>query len=387
MRYISGHYVFTGSEFIKNGIVEVDSDGIIAGLSSTGRTVSEKAGVEFYNGIIMPGLVNAHCHLELSNMKGIIPEHQGMSDFCKHVMLHRNINPDERYSAMRDADKFMENEGIVAVGDISNTEASIEVKKNSRLTYRSFIETFGLNPDKADGIIDRAKNLQKIFEQNGLSASITPHAPYSLSEKLLLLSVNESNNARIASIHNMESLDEMELFETKRGKMRNLFGDYVDLFIYSYDSSMQRSVEYIAFETDLLLIHNTFVNIHDLKKINTDRMTFVLCPASNLYIENRLPDINLFLENNLKVAVGTDGLSSNTNLSILNELKILNSHFPQIGLHSLLRWATLNGAQALKLDSELGSFSVNRRPGILLLSGIDFKNMQLTERSRIERLA
>ncbi|MDR1338495.1 MAG: amidohydrolase family protein [Prevotellaceae bacterium] len=388
MRLISGHYIFTGREFIRNGIVETDSAGRIASLGSLGDSIVERESVEFFNGIIIPGFVNAHCHIELSHMKGVIPEKSGMSAFCKSIMSYRNSDADRQLSAMYEADKLMENEGIVAVGDISNRYLSIRMKKDSRLIYHTFVETFNLDPRLAGEVISMSKDIRRSFEKEGLRASISPHAPYSLSEKLFEMSVSEGNRDGIVSIHNEESIDEMELFADKKGKMRDLFGKNTDLFIHEYDRPIQRILKYIAPETSMMLVHNTHTNEQgiELALKRNKKTTWVLCPASNLYIENCLPDVSLFSKHKLHIALGTDGFSSNTKLSILNELKILDSAFPETGLQNLLRWATLNGAEALNLNEELGSFDTGKRPGILLLTDIDFKNMKLTENSRVKRL-
>jgi cytosine/adenosine deaminase-related metal-dependent hydrolase len=388
MRLISGHYVFTGREFIKNGVVEIDGSGNIVSLSSLGDSVVEKERTEFFNGIITPAFVNAHCHVELSHMKGVIPQHSGMTAFCQSVISYRNSDVGEQLSAMYEADKLMENEGIIAVGDISNNDLSAQMKKDSRLIYHTFVETLNLNPYLAAENIVKARNIKHQFEKEGLRVSITPHAPYSLSETLFELSVSEGNNSNILSIHNEESFDEMEVFANKQGQMRDFFGKDMDAFLPEYDNPLFRILKYIAPETNMLLIHNTHTSEQDFCRALTrnKKTTWVLCPASNLYIENTLPDVDMFSNLNAHVAVGTDSLSSNTNLSMLQELKILDSTFPSTGLQNLLRWATLNGAEALNLDSQLGSFDTGKSPGALFLSDIDFKNMRLTENSRVKRL-
>jgi cytosine/adenosine deaminase-related metal-dependent hydrolase len=385
MRLISGHYVFTGREFIRNGVVEIDRSGKIISLSSLGDAIIEKERTEFFNGIIIPGFVNAHCHIELSHMKGVIPQHSGMTAFCKSVISYRNSDVNEQISAMYEADKLMENEGVVAVGDISNNDLSAQMKSDSHLVYHTFVETLNLNPSLADENIAKARNVKQTFENKGLRVSITPHAPYSLSEKLFELSVIEGNNSGILSIHNEESVDEMDLFAKKQGRMRDFFGKDMDAFLPEYDNPLNRILNYIAPETTMLLIHNTHTNEQDFQQaLNRNQKTsWVLCPSSNLYIENDLPDVNMFAKLGAHVAIGTDSLSSNTNLSILQELKILDSKFPATGLQTLLRWATLNGAEALNLDSELGSFDAGKRPGVFVLSNIDLKNMRLTEKTTL----
>ncbi|MDR1887642.1 MAG: amidohydrolase family protein [Prevotellaceae bacterium] len=388
MRLISGHYVFTGREFIRNGVVETDNAGNIAGVGTLGDSIVEKERTEFFNGIIIPGFVNAHCHVELSHMRGAIPQHSGMTEFCKSVISYRHSDVNEQIAAMYEADKLMENEGIVAVGDISNNDLSLRMKRDSRLIYHTFVETLNLNPDAAGEVIAEARNIRHSFEKAGLRVSVTPHASYSLSEKLFELSVAEGNSSGILSIHNEESTDEMELFATKRGKMRDFFGRETDLFLHEYDNPLLRILKYTAPETRTLLIHNTHTDRQDLERASAHcgKITWVLCPASNLYINSELPDADLFAEHNAHVAVGTDSFASNTHLSILRELKILDSAFPKTGLQNLLRQATLNGAEALGLDSELGSFDAGKRPGVLLLSDIDFKTMRLTENSKVKRL-
>ncbi|MDR1593019.1 MAG: amidohydrolase family protein [Prevotellaceae bacterium] len=388
MRLISGHYVFTGREFVRNGVVEFDNAGKVVSIGSLGDSVIEKERTEFFNGIISPGFINAHCHSELSHIKGVIPQHSGMTEFCKSVISYRNSDVNEQVLAMYEADKQMENEGIVAVGDISNNDLSVKMKKDSRLIYHTFVETLNLNPNLADENIAKARTVKQNFANAGLRVSITPHAPYSLSERLFEMSVAEGNDSGILSIHNEESFDEMELFAKKQGKMRDFFGNEMDDFLSCYDNPLHRILKYIALETNLLLIHNTHTNEQDFRQTLTRnrKTTWVFCPASNLYIENNLPDVNLFSKLNAHVAIGTDSLSSNTNLSMMQELKILDSTFPATGLQTLLRWATLNGAEALNLDSELGSFELGKRPGALLLSDIDFKNMRLTTNSKTTRL-
>jgi cytosine/adenosine deaminase-related metal-dependent hydrolase len=112
----------------------------------------------------------------------------------------------------------------------------------------------------------------------------------------------------------------------------------------------------------------------------------VFCPNSNLYIENQLPPVFLFRKENLNICLGTDSLASNHELSVLAEMITLQIHFPEIKLEELVCWATLNGAKALKMENRFGSFEVGKNPGVNLISGIDFKTMKLTEKSKVKRL-
>jgi cytosine/adenosine deaminase-related metal-dependent hydrolase len=118
------------------------------------------------------------------------------------------------------------------------------------------------------------------------------------------------------------------------------------------------------------------------------RFYFVLCPGSNLFIQNRLPNLLLFSSQELyqNVCLGTDSLASNTSLSILEEMKIIQHYAPEIPHNMLLQWATLNGARALGFDHLLGSFEKGKTPGVNLFTHIDFKNKRLTTESTVKML-
>jgi cytosine/adenosine deaminase-related metal-dependent hydrolase len=139
---------------------------------------------------------------------------------------------------------------------------------------------------------------------------------------------------------------------------------------------------------NILLIHNIYTEQSDIDfaKSRREKLFWVLCPNSNLIIENRLSDVELFIRNNLNIALGTDSYSSNTELSILGEIKTLASHYPHLPLELLIRWSTLNGAKALEIDNKFGSFEKGKNPGINLITAIDFENIKLTKESRVKKL-
>jgi len=138
------------------------------------------------------------------------------------------------------------------------------------------------------------------------------------------------------------------------------------------------------------LVHNTFTKKEDLEELKRRRSLentfFVLCPNSNLYIENQLPPVTLFCEENLNICLGTDSLASNHKLSVLDEMITLQLNFSELELENLVQWASLNGAKALQIDATFGSFEVGKNPGINLILGVDFKTMKLTDKSKVRRL-
>src|SRR5690606_6759429 len=140
----------------------------------------------------------------------------------------------------------------------------------------------------------------------------------------------------------------------------------------------------------LILVHNTRTQKSDLEALKKNRPMkntyFALCPNSNSYIENQLPPVSLFRNEKLTICLGTDSLASNHQLSILAEMMTLQINFPELKLDELLTWATLNGAKALQIDTNFGSFELGKNPGVNLITGIDFKTMKLTDSSRVKRL-
>ena len=143
-------------------------------------------------------------------------------------------------------------------------------------------------------------------------------------------------------------------------------------------------------DNKLLLIHNILTRQKDIDLIaktrSLNKTWFVLCPNSNIFIEDRLPDIELFRKNELKICLGTDSLSSNRKLSILDEMKTIQNFFPLIPLGEIVSWATRNGAEALEMDDWAGTIEPGKRPGINLITGIDLKQLQLLPNSKVKKL-
>jgi len=183
MKSYRADYVFpVNADPIKNGVVTVDNYGKIISVNTSGYP---GVGIETLKGVLCPGFINTHCHLELSHLKGKTPQGTGLVDFIIAVQKLRNAGLDEVSEAAREADQEMYDNGIVAVGDISNSAHSIPVKTASKLYYHTFIELFSFLPDRAAETFDRALKLMKQFEP--MPASVAPHAPYSVSKELFRL--------------------------------------------------------------------------------------------------------------------------------------------------------------------------------------------------------
>jgi len=362
--------LFDGYRFRKQDEVLVtDEKGKIYGIIPLADAGEDIRKVE---GILCPGFVNAHCHLELSFLKGVIPTHTGLVGFVSQVMQHRNANSEIIEQSIIDAEAEMIANGIVAVGDICNTPNTIAQKQKGRVRYQNFIEVAGFVPGAAESRFNAIKEIAEqfyIYFPN--NTSIVPHAPYSVSLPLLD-KIKEHSRNKIFSIHNQESAQETLFFKEQTGDFLSLYNNLgVDLSFFknTYKSSVEYYIGKIAKEMNALFVHNTFTSKEDIDNIvnQINNPYFCLCPAANLYIENSLPNINLFrsVNDGNNIVVGTDSLASNNSLNILGELSIIQQHFPVIEVEELLKWATINGARALTLEKSLGSFEINKQPGVL----------------------
>ncbi len=396
MRKIAATYILTGNQPpIRNGVLVCEDDGTIINIIEKGDKLNEEAGLEFYSGVLVPGFVNAHCHLEFSHTKGQIEEKTGIAGFIKKINQLRTSTDEEMQKAMQVADRKMWAAGIAAVGDVSNSVLSAQVKLKSALLYHTFVEVFDFHPSRADRAFQIALDVKEGMHKRGLSTSIVPHSPYSVSEPLFQkIKENAVKTGGILSIHNQESKGESEFYHKGTGPIAGHFQNNLGLDISHWKatgkSSLQSILQYLPAENKLLLVHNTYTSEDDIEFLLENRAhqnTFlVLCPNSNLYIENALPPLDLFQKYNLKICLGTDSLASNHQLSVLSEMITLQTRFPEITLQELLDFACLNGAEALGFGDQLGSFEIGKKPGVNLLTKLDLKELKLTKDTQVKRL-
>jgi cytosine/adenosine deaminase-related metal-dependent hydrolase len=410
MRKISADYIFPiSAEPIKNGVVTIADDGTIIEVSAVSDSKNNQREIEYHKGIICPGFVNTHCHLELSHLRSQISENKGMTGFIKEVISKRShFSKEQIQQAIEIAEAEMIKNGIVAVGDISNDNSTFRQKGKKNLLYHTFIEIFDFNPDRANEVFENALTLKKQLSIINCPFSIVPHAPYSVSEKLFrLISEEAIKNNSIISIHNQESLGESELFISQSGVMFEAFkqiGINMDLIKKTGVNSLQTTLPKLPQSQKTLLVHNTFTSKEDiqwaeklmengkwkmkngsLSTLNSALSTlyWCTCPNANMYIENKLPNYNYFIEENVHVTIGTDSLASNWSLSVLDELKTITKQYPHIPLQTLLLWSTKNGADFLGF-TQLGTIEIGKKPGLNLLSNVN--ELKISEKTEVKCL-
>ena len=360
--------------------------------------------VEVYSGILSPGFVNCHCHLELSHMKGVIPEGTGLVDFLSTVIRQRTAAFAEASAtrgggatsasgeeAIRHAiaagEQEMLDNGIMAVGDICNTADTVTQKALGRLYYHNFIETMGFVEQGASARFAHSLGIFNAFAEAYQlpieSNSIVPHAPYSVSGALFRLIAGFPGN-HLLTIHNQESEAENEWLLSGKGDFLRLY-ELLGLDVSFYHGTGKRSLEsflpYFYRNQSLILVHNVATGAEDVRPAGPD-LYFCLCPNANLYISGQLPDVELLQRQGCRIVIGTDSLASNHQLSILEELKTLQRTFPGLPTPTLLQWATAGGAEALQVEGVLGTFAAGKQPGVVLIEGGEGDRLTVGARPR-----
>jgi len=390
MKHFSAQYILTNEgPPLKRGIVTVENDGTITGVEDSGGNISEKESVEFHNGIIIPGFVNCHCHLELSHMKDLIPPKKGLAEFLKNFSKRREEGNENIPVSVSKADNEMYRDGVVVCADICNTRITFDIKKKSRIKYINLLEVFGIDPEKAGRRMDEIKQLTNLSRDYRIPSWIVPHTAYSLSLTLFRLLKAETETNKITSVHFMETDSEKSFLKYNDGPILDSFtesGLEVEV-LETVEDHETAILDEITPSGNLILVHNTFADRTTIKKVKKrENLFWCLCPNANLYIEDQVPPVDLLIEENCRIVTGTDSLASNSRLSILEELKTLHKYYPWVPLQELISWATINGAMALGEEAEYGSIKPGKKPGLLLLQDIDLHKMQLLPESNVVRL-
>jgi cytosine/adenosine deaminase-related metal-dependent hydrolase len=409
MRKISANKIYpVSSSPIENGVIIVDDNGKIIAIDTLEN--HDKTTIEFFDGVIVPGFINAHCHLELSHLNGVAQTGTGLIDFISQVIKNRNHSQEIIQEAIAREEKNMIDSGIVAVGDISNTTDSFAQKRKENLHYYTFVEYFDLfQENNTENILQQYDAVYNALTETAKNKkSKVPHAPYSVSRKLFdlltrhteLVSASKipkqsryssGRNDVTVSIHNQETIPENELFLSKTGDFISFYNrigcDSSDIPKLE-KPSIYYALEYLQKENRNLFVHNTLTTKEDIEnahlQLSKEKVFWATCPNANLYIENCLPNYKNFIETNAQVCIGTDSLTSNWQLNILEEMKTILKYQSYVDFETVLTWATLNGAKALGFADSLGTIEIGKTPGLVLIKNME--NGTLTNDSKSKKI-
>ena len=394
VKRIAARYLYTLESYepILNGFVEYDdADGTVLRTGKCGDDTSE----DILEGAIVPGFVNAHCHVELSHLHKKFYKGSGMAGFIDQINALRDWAADEVKTAL--AREWMDRmwaEGVSAMADISNDDSSFPVKASHKMYTRTFLEVFGSEPQMCEGVMADVRALNEKADQAGIDAAPTPHSCYTMSPQLLSASAAAGLERGYISYHSQESQQEEELIRNGSGAMyENRVRNGMSTPPVTGGSSLEYFIGRLAeagqapYDEHILLVHNVCLEQGDIDaaKEVMKNVYWAVCPLSNIFIHNALPPIDLMRANGLDITVGTDSLSSNDDLSMIAEIACLHENFPSVPMGELLTWASLNGARFLSKEDTLGSIVSGKRPGIVLVRGLD-KDGNITKESTSERI-
>lgn len=389
---VTAEFVYTleSPQPIRNGYVEYDeTDGTIISVGSCaeGETVEP--------GALVPGFVNAHCHVELSHLHKKFRKGTGMAGFIDQINELRDwAGREAKAQLVQEWMDKMWADGVSAMADISNDDSSFDVKSGHKMYTRTFLEVFGSEPHMCEGVMAEVTELGRVADKAGIDAVPTPHSCYTMSPQLLSASAAAGLAKGYLSYHSQESQEEEDLLRSGSGAMyENRKRSGMSTPPVTGESSLKYFLDRLAdakpapYDEHILLVHNVCLAQDDIdaaKKV-MNNVYWAVCPLSNIFIHNALPPIPLMRRNGLAITLGTDSLSSNDDLDMVKEMYCLHANFPEVPMSEILTWASMNGAAFLSKEDTLGSLSAGKKPGVVRISEIDGEGF-VTSASKSVRL-
>ncbi|CAN5704425.1 amidohydrolase family protein [soil metagenome] len=317
---------------------------------------------------ILPGLVNAHTHLELSWMRGQVAPSDSMPGWVERLMALRRTVGQEPSLPIVEAIAEARAAGTTLVGDITNTLAAYAALADSQISAAIFRELLGFNVADPTSVVAGVRSqLEELTPVALLRPSIVPHAPYSVSPELLG-AIAAASGERPVSIHLGESAEEMEFLQAGTGAWRNLLTS-LRVWSQAWSPPGCSPVDYIEQHG---LLHDRLVAVHcvqlgnaDLHKLARAGATVVTCPRSNRWTGAGRPPIERFYASGVRVAIGTDSLASVEDLNVFGELALMRELAPSIPARALLDSATRQGAAALRFGDQLGTIEAGKRAELI----------------------
>ena len=360
---------------IQNGWIEIAADGRIKGL---GEGKAPSAADDLGDVALLPGLVNAHTHLELSWMAGLIPPAESMDAWIRKLMAVRRAGapggPDAELRAARAAAATMRATGTVLVGDISNNLTTPVVLGEAGLGGVVFHELIGFSQaDPAGGVRDAWHKTSGVVSPPSYETtpevffSVVAHAPYSVSPALFREIANARQDAPL-SVHLAESAEEIEFLRSGRGPIRDML-EMLGVWTDEWTVPACDPVEYLDrlgyLQRGTLVVHGVHLTDTALERLRKAGAVVVTCPRSNLWVGSGPPRLSHFYSAKLPVAIGTDSLASTPTLNVFDELREMRRLAPEIAAAKLLESATRVGAEALGFGDKYGTLAPGKRAALV----------------------
>ncbi len=377
MRLLSAPWVVPiATPPIAEGAVAVDDDGTVIKVGRRADLRAEFTREERGEGVLLPALVNAHTHLELSALSGRVPGGAGLVPWAMEVAREAAAMPVEQKeaAALRAAQSMVE-AGTTAVGDVGNSLLAVEAIDTAGLGGVMFHELLGSRDVRTgDALADAAaERADFALWPERLGYVPAPHAPYSAGPELLRR-IFAISSPHPTSMHVAEDADEIALLADGSGRWAPIL-EAMGIPPGSRTPRM-RPIAYLASLGAFagprrpLLVHMVHADSEDRALAQQFGAPVVVCARSNLHLGGRLPDLPALFDLGVKVALGTDSLASSPDLSLWGEIATLAAQFPDVPATTWLTAATWGGATALGLPA-LGALAPGKRPGIIEVAADD----------------
>jgi aminodeoxyfutalosine deaminase len=381
MRAVHADAVVTGDgEPLRDGAVLFDVRGAIADVGPASEILPRHAGaaIERVRGVVLPGLVNAHTHLELSALRGTVPGGAGFVPWVEHMIgVRAEIQPEQDAAAIEGAVAELESCGTTAVGEVTNSLAAVPALVRRGLVGSVFHEVFGV---ELASLEKRLAELPRVVEErvgawpaSAFSYIPSPHTLYTTHATVVRRLATAARDSGLrATLHLAEHAAERRFLEQGDGPIPGWYESRLRLPRERLEWPRRSPV---AFADDLgalgphvTCVHLTDARPEELALVAQRGAPVVLCPRSNLYIETRLPPLLAARAAGIAPALGTDSLASNASLDVLAEARALADRFPTVPPRDLLRMATWEGARTLGRE-DVGRIARGARPGIFAIDG------------------
>lgn len=357
---------------IRNGVVVVDRDRIVTASRFDPQrlpTLDERdREVDLGDAAVLPGLVNAHTHLELSWMRNRVAPSRSMPAWAANLVALRREQTTDPRAPIAAAINEARAAGTALVGDVTNTLAAEPLLRESELAGATFYEILGFSArEPVQLVADASSALGKLDGNAGWTRTVVPHAPYSVSPDLFR-AIRQVAGDRPMSIHLGESAEEIEFLRAGTGAWRELLGR-LGAWNDKWEPPACGPVEYLGrlglVDDRLIAVHGTQLSDGELARLAAANATLVTCPRSNRWTGAGTPPIERFYASGVRVAVGTDSLASVEDLNLFAELAVVHKLAPRVPAARLLASATIVGASALGFDKDFGTIEPGKRAALL----------------------